>query len=1251
MRFEVLGPLRAVAPVGAALAGRGERDRPLGGPKQRLVLALLLAEPNTTVSVERLIDGVWGDAPPESARHTLQSYVSELRKSVGDIIERDGTGYSIRIAQDGLDTLDFEARVSEALATIERDPASAVELIDGALAIWRGQPFDEFADQPRLQAEATRLDELRLAAVEASLRARLALGEHVAVVVDLERLTREYPYREELRALQMLALYRCGRQAEALRAFQATRAVLGEELGIDPSPRLRRLEEQILLQDPELDLAPSSTAATARSDARAENPYMGLRAFREADAARFFGHDRLVDQLARRVIDGAPFTAVVGPSGSGKSSAVQAGVLPRLRRDVTHLRIATIQPGSQPFAELDAAFARLDGSPRHATLTQLRASDTGVRDAAIRALDGDASRLLLVIDQFEELFTLTEPAESEQFVAALVAAAHDPGHRISVLVTMRADFYDRPLASPALGPLFAENVINVVPLGPEELEAAAMLPARQLDVVVDGSLVGRLIADVTGQPNALPLFQYALTELFDERAGSVLDLATYERIGGVRRAVARRAETLYNQLAPSEQNAVRQLFLRIATVSGAAVGRRRVPASELTALDVDVVALQAAIDSFARYRLLALDRDPTTGSPTVEVAHEALLAEWHRLRDWIDDSRDDLATHARFAVAVHEWEASGRAPGYLLTGSRLDDYERWAATSQLKLTETERCFIDEAIAARDAESAEDREREAAAARLRRRSRRQLVTLFASIAALAGVVAYPIIAAEAPPAKIAIALQFGRDQSAFHELLARGMESAAEEHGVEAVVLEPPYASFRDALTELGEDAELVFGTVADSDEMIAAAAEFPDTTWVFLDRDPQQVPNGVGVSFAQEQSSFLVGAAAALESETGRVGYIGANKSPHLIEQFRAGFEQGARAARPDVEIVASLIRPDDETGSLGYTDPDRARELAEWMFTDEDVDVVFTAAGDMSGRAVIEVATELSDVDRHLWAIGVDTDFVYELPAAQRDHLLTSMLKRFEVGIERVVAAHEDGTLEVPSTLKLGLADGAVGYSTSGDHLRASTITRLDELEAAIVRGTITVASTPTGLLREPPPVPAAPDTPETRAALAVAHEYFAAVNDGDVERAMAPFAPDATVSYLDVSTLDDLEIVATVDVAAGVRYVDVGCVAQAPPRGLQIVCMYGVHDSMARSVGAPMVYETATFTVEGGAITGLRRTVGHPGYEVVFDPFFAWIDAHHPEYAETLDFEAENLDEARRMGELFARAGAEWAEYLDAE
>ena len=256
---------------------------------------------------------------------------------------------------------------------------------------------------------------------------------------------------------------------------------------------------------------------------------------------------------------------------------------------------------------------------------------------------------------------------------------------------------------------------------------------------------------------------------------------------------------------------------------------------------------------------------------------------------------------------------------------------------------------------------------------------------------------------------------------------------------------------------------------------------------MFLDYfDPPSVENGVGVSFAHEEGSFLVGAAAALESKTGRIGYIGANGT-ELIESFRAGFVQGARAARPDIEIVESLILP----GAVfdGYQHPTEARDLAEWMYVDQGVDVIYTAAGG-SGQGVIEAATDLSDdVGRHLWAIGVDTDFVFELPARQREHLLTSMLKRLDVGVEHVVAAQLDGTLEIPSALRLGLSDGAVGYSKAGGNLQPSTIEELDRFAAAISAGGLAVDDVPTDELRELPSAPLAPDTPESRAALQVAN------------------------------------------------------------------------------------------------------------------------------------------------------------------
>ena len=198
-----------------------------------------------------------------------------------------------------------------------------------------------------------------------------------------------------------------------------------------------------------------------------------------------------------------------------------------------------MQPGAHPFSALDAALAATSTTATRSFATIL-AEPNGLVGCASEMLQDGHDKLLIVVDQFEELFTMVDDAEARRFLDAVSSIA-SAGPQVHLMVTLRADFYDRPLADPVFGQLFAENVITVVALGPSQLEAAATLPARQLDITVEPRLVGRLIADVAAQPNALPIFQYALTELFDARSGPLLDLETYERIGGVRKAIARRA--------------------------------------------------------------------------------------------------------------------------------------------------------------------------------------------------------------------------------------------------------------------------------------------------------------------------------------------------------------------------------------------------------------------------------------------------------------------------------------------------------------------------------------------------------------------------------------------------------------------------------------------------------------------------------------------------------------------------------------
>jgi DNA-binding SARP family transcriptional activator len=240
VEIRVLGPLAVASDGGDIL---------LGGRKQRTVLALLTAEVGKPVTVDALIDGVWGEDPTPGARSTLQTYVSNLRTAIGDIIVREDGAYRLATDPRHVDAVQFEQAVARAADLVETDPAEASQRLRSALALWRGNPYANVAGSFPLEIEARRLEELRLRAVEARIEAELALGHHADLVAELEVRCEEFPVYERFRAQHMLALYRSGRQAEALRAYQKTRAYLADELGLEPSPQLQDLERRILNHD------------------------------------------------------------------------------------------------------------------------------------------------------------------------------------------------------------------------------------------------------------------------------------------------------------------------------------------------------------------------------------------------------------------------------------------------------------------------------------------------------------------------------------------------------------------------------------------------------------------------------------------------------------------------------------------------------------------------------------------------------------------------------------------------------------------------------------------------------------------------------------------------------------------------------------------------------------------------------------------------------------------------------------------
>lgn len=934
LRFRVLGPLTAI---------RDGRRVGLGSPQQQLALALLLADFGTQVSTDRLIDGIWSDSPPATARKTLQVYISRLRATLGDgTIETGLSGY--RLVQGRLDAREFEDLVVKARSEAEGDPRKAAETFVEALAMWTGSPYSGFEYQDAFKAEIIRLEELRLSALEDRISADLESGLGASLVGELESLTREHPFRERLYGQLMLALYQTGRQADALRVFARVRDHLAKELGVEPGPELRDLEERILQQDPKLTPTPhavptpirairgyelreevalgphssvyraydharatnvalklvppevssrrsyiarfESTASaleriehahivplidfwrdaegaylvwewmdggslrdsladgrpwapgsalnlvgqigsalshvhrsgivhgnlkpgnvlldgdgvayvadfalgpqrsegpyvapelgkleqpTVRSDVHSlgvichqlltgslpggdqlsglinpevqrvvnraiavdpgdrfervedflravrqatgldvvpiddpdrsseyavRNPYKGLRAFQELDADDFYGRDEMISTIVETATKRSLVT-VVGPSGSGKSSLVKAGLVPALKGDIRDrpLLITEMYPGTHPFEELDTALRRIATDwPDQGAIGELTA-DAGGLQRMIKQILPEDTELVLVIDQFEELFSLlNDEATRALFIEALTQVASEETTSVLVVITLRADFFDRPLQYSEFGRLLKRGLVPLTTPSRMELAEAVSRPARRVGLDYEDGLISEIVSEVADQPGALPLMQFALTEMVERADSPELTFESFRRQGGIGGAIGAKAEDLYVQEDETGRQAIQQMFLRLAHVDGEGTyTRRRVLVKELTDLRIHQGPISGVLNAFAAHRLLTFDRDPITRGPTIEVAHEALLRQWPRLRQWLGERRQDLVHRQRLREARQEWLANDADDAFLLTGGRLAQYVAWAETTDLRLSPDDLSFLE-----------------------------------------------------------------------------------------------------------------------------------------------------------------------------------------------------------------------------------------------------------------------------------------------------------------------------------------------------------------------------------------------------------------------------------------------------------------------------------------------------------------------------------------------------------------------------
>ncbi len=1071
VEFRILGPLEVVD---------NGHSIDIGSPQQCGLLALLLVHANRVVTTDRIMEELWGD-DAAGKENALWVYVSRLRSVLEpDRVDRGESrflltrdhGYVLNVDPGSIDVFQFEEATARGRSLIKDDPDAASEVLAGGLQLWRGSALEDFAYHDFARMEVVRLEELRLTAVEGRIEADLRRGKAGELVGELESLRSMHPMRESFVGQLMLALYQSGRQADALLTFEQFRRHVGEELGIEPSPELRRLEEQVLLHDSRIRVRLPGVERIETVTRAAKNPFKGLRSFYEDDSSDFFGRDRLVAGVVRRIEQGDRLIALMGPSGSGKSSVVRAGLIPALRKGAIKgsegWPIAQMVPGARPFAELEVALLRSSLDVPDSLAGQLADGDDGMLRAALRVLPREDSRLLLVIDQFEELFTLLEDEhERARFISNLLTVMDDPHGRVTVVLTLRADFYDRPLAYPEFAERLGDGVVNVAALTPDELEDAAQKPSESAGVTLAPALLASLLTDVVGQPGALPLFQYTLTELFDRRVDDTLTLEIYRSMDGLKGALTRRADDLFIGLDSGQQVAAKQLFLRLVTIAdGNEWGRRRVPASEIVSLDVDLVAAQGVIELFTGHRLLTVDRDFVTGSPTVEVAHEALLTEWGRLRGWIEESREDVKRHAALTAAMNEWIESGRHVDFLLTGSRLGGYEQWAATATMQFTVDQTLYLDAAVEMRDQVRAAEQQRVALEARTAQTARHRLWGLAMAVALLA-VVGVGLLVVALAPEKPSIAVVFhGRGSSIIDDLFISGLDDASRDFDFKAEEITPPFGILEDKYRRLAESGtDLIIAPVDLAAPIAAVAPTYQDTSWVVINWSGS--PGVTAITFADEEVAYLVGAAAALTSESDTIGFVGGIQFEQ-IERFRAGYEAGAVAVNPDVVVLATYVSAASQTDAFGSQDLAKAAATSLYQ---QGADVVFHAAG-QAGLGIFEAAREQTGLKQeHQWAIGEASDQYLGVDPLLGRHILTSAVTQFDVVVHQTIKDFLEGTLE-PTVKILGLAEGALDFSTSGGHLTEETVAEMNRLKQDIISGRRPVPIAPTGLLDPPPEV-----------------------------------------------------------------------------------------------------------------------------------------------------------------------------------
>ena len=487
-----------------------------------------------------------------------------------------------------------------------------------------------------------------------------------------------------------------------------------------------------------------------------EPPYQGLQYFDERDASRFFGREQLTVRVIGR-LQRTRFLAVIGASGSGKSSLVRAGVVPALKSGArlidgslppsgsVHWAYQVFTPGGHPLDALAAILSKEEALPSQITSLrdELAANPKSLALAAQSLLAQKKSpHLLLVVDQFEEIFTQTRSSEERAaFIDALISASNpDDTQPISLLVCLRADFYAQVAQHERLREMVSQHQEFIGAMNRAELVDAIVAPLVQGNWKIQEGLVKVILDDVGYEPGALPLLSHALLETWKRRRGRTLTLSGYVESGGVDGAIRETAEAVFNQrLTPEQQPIARMIFLRLSELNeNAQDTRRRASFSELITRSTDELTIQTVINILADARLVTTSTVEPGTTKVVEVAHESLIREWPTLQEWLNEDRQGLILHRQLTEATEDWIENDRETGLLIRGKRLAQVREWASkesnADSLSLQEAE--FLE----ASQANAREEAEKEAQLARAQR-TQRIFTAVIASLLVLVGILGY------------------------------------------------------------------------------------------------------------------------------------------------------------------------------------------------------------------------------------------------------------------------------------------------------------------------------------------------------------------------------------------------------------------------------------------------------------------------------------------------------------------------------